>query len=119
MIGGQGCRRMLKAEPSPEEEPVIGATGAMLVPGAPHPSGPHAVDRPERRLGGYAAKPFGERDAKAFLFALDDRLRQQASRDLLQQVLPFAVAQLEMVRQTPAELDKIVVEKHRSGLQRD
>jgi hypothetical protein len=33
-------------------------------------------------------------------------------------IWPLAVAQLEMVRQMPAELDQIVVEKHRPRLER-
>src|SRR5947207_12246517 len=78
VIGAQGFGRMLQAEPGPQEEPMIGAAGSMLVPGPPYPSGPHAIDRPERRLGRHAAKPFRQWDAKAFLFAFDDLFRQQA-----------------------------------------
>src|SRR4029453_17996255 len=106
---------MLQAEPGPQEEPMVGMACALLAPGPPHPWETNAVDRPQWRFGRHAAQPFGQRDAKALFRALDDRLRQQPSRHLFQEVLPFAVAQFEVVRQPAAELDQIVVEKYRAG----
>ena len=106
---------MLERQPCPEGEAPVRSPAALLLP---PPAGDRAADAASVGTGGRIERfqPTRERNAKTFFAPGKRCLRQKTGHRLAQYIFPLPTPEFEAVRQSLAEIDKVIVKEDCSSL---
>src|SRR5262249_23947503 len=108
----------LQTQPAPKEQAMIRLPLPMLLTPGSDLVDVDAGNRLHWRLRRNDLKPFRKRDAEALLSPIDDVRWEQPRDSFLQEVFAGASPVFQLMRQSPTEVDEIIIEEDGARFER-